>query len=431
MDFGGSTACGRSRSLYPSGLFGACVSIALDDILRARDVIRDVVRHTPMKRSTTLSKMTGGDVHLKLENFQRTGSFKVRGAMNKLASLTDEERARGVVAASAGNHAQGVAFAATHFGVRSDVFMPEDATLAKAVATKGYGAEVHLDGKDYQDAFLAAKKFQDAHNKVFVHAFDDPHIIAGQGTMGLEILDDVPDVETVVVPIGGGGLMSGIATAIKAQRPDVRIVGVQAAGASTVAPSLQKGEVVELEQVKTMADGIACRRLGDLTFGIMQDLVDEVVTVEENDIAAAILFLVERTKTVVEGAGAVTLAAAMTGVVNLEGQKACIVVSGGNIDITLLSRIISRGLVAEGRIAVFDMTVPDRPGSIASVLELLAKHKANVLDVRHDRHRVDVPLHVVSVEVHVETRGPEHVLELTKVLEGAGHIRTVRELNRP
>lgn len=397
------------------------MAVGLEDIERARTLIGDLVRNTPMKRSTTLSAMTGGDLHLKLENFQRTGSFKVRGALNKVRSLTDEEKARGVVAASAGNHAQGVAFAATQAGVESHIFMPEGAAHAKVVATKGYGAKIHLEGNDYQEAYEAARRFADEHGSVFVHAFDDEHIIAGQGTLGLEIADDLPDVDVVLVPIGGGGLISGVAAAIKARCPQATIIGVQAEGASTVAPSLEKGRVVPLDVVRTMADGIACRTLGDLTFAHIQEFVDDVVTVDESEIAAAILFLLERTKVAVEGAGAVTLAAAMHGHVDLKGKKACVVVSGGNIDMTLMSRIIQRGLVKEGRIVVVETDLEDKPGAIAKFLQALGDCRANVLDVTHDRLRTHVPLHQTHVEVHVETKGPEHVQKVRDAMAQAGY----------
>ncbi len=401
-------------------------AIGLDDIEAARQTIQDTVRNTPMKRSTTLSKLTGGDIHLKLENFQRTGSFKVRGAMNKLRSLDRQEKAAGVVCASAGNHAQGVAFAATREGVACDVFMPSDATLAKVVATRGYGATVHLRGLDYQEAYEYARAYQEEQGKVFVHAFDDPRIMAGQGTLALEVLEEVPDLDVILVPIGGGGLIGGVATAIKALRPACRVVGVQAAGASSVAESLNKGRVVPLDEVHTMADGIACRRLGDLTFEAIQAHVDEVVTVSEAEIASSILYLLERAKVGAEGAGAVALAAAMHGHVDLEGKKTCVVVSGGNIDMTLMSRIIDRGLVTEGRVAVLETEVPDRPGAIAHLLALLGEHKANVLDVRHDRHRLDVPLHRTHVEVHVETRGHDHIEELRRVLRESGYEADVQ-----
>ncbi len=393
----------------------------LDDILAAREVVSPAALDTPLKRSTTLSKKTGAEFYLKLENFQRTGSFKVRGALNKIHSLSDEERRRGVVAASAGNHAQGVAFAATRVGAASDIFMPEDAPLAKVQATRGYGATVHLVGRDYQESQEAAEAFCHEHDKVFVHAFDDPLIMAGQGTLGLEILADLPDVDTVLVPIGGGGLISGVATALKQTRPGIRVIGVQAAGAATVAPSLQKGVVVPLDEVNTMADGIACRKLGSQTFEVIREYVDEVVSVDENEIAAAILFLLERTKVVSEGAGAVTLAAAMFGRVELKGKKVCAVISGGNIDMTLLGRILQNGLVNEGRIAVLETTIPDKPGQIAALLNLFARLRLNVLDIHHDRSRPGVPMHRTLVELHVETRGPKHVEQARQALTDAGY----------
>lgn len=395
--------------------------ISLQDIEAARDMLQGIVRKTPVKRSTTLSDLTESDFHLKLENFQRTGSFKVRGAMWKVHNLTDDEKANGVVAASAGNHAQGVAYAATRAGVESHIFMPEDAPLAKVRATKGYGAKVHLVGQDYQEAYEAAVAFQKEHGATFVHAFEDPFIMAGQGTLGLEIHEDLPDLDTVLVPIGGGGLIAGVATALKALNPKIRIVGVQAEGASTVADSLQKGKVVPIDEVHTIADGIACRKLGDMTFDCIQRLVDDVVTVEESEIAAAILFLLERSKTTVEGAGAVALAAAMHHKVDLRGQKACAIVSGGNIDITLLSRIIQRGLVKEGRVAVIETSLRDKPGAIADLLTQLAKHKANVLDIHHDRHRHGIPLNRTYVEVHVETSGTEHVERVVAALKADGY----------
>lgn len=395
--------------------------VTIEDIQAARAVIGDVVRNTPLKRSTTLSKMVGGEFHLKLENFQLTGSFKVRGATWKMHNLTEAERATGVVAASAGNHAQGVAYAATRAGVESHVFMPEDAPIAKVLATKGYGAKVHLKGHDYQSAQEHAQEYQAKMGAAFVHAFEDPFIMAGQGTLGLEVLEDLPNLDTLIVPIGGGGLISGVATAVKALRPEVRIIGVQAEGASTVAPSLQKGRVVPLDSVQTIADGIACRNLGEQTFACIQRLVDEVITVTESEIAAAILFLLERTKTTVEGAGAVTLAAAMHGHVDLKDQVSCAVVSGGNIDMTLMSRIIQQGLVKEGRITVIAGTILDKPGAIARLLNLLADQRANVIDVRHDRNRGGVALNRTHVEVHVETSGKEHAERLEAALTDTGY----------
>jgi threonine dehydratase len=408
------------------------VPVSLDDILRARDAIQSTVRNTPVKRSGSLSARTGGDVWLKLENFQRTGSFKVRGATWKIRNLTDDERKAGVVAASAGNHAQGVAYAATAAGVASHVFMPQDATLAKVAATKSYGATVHLHGRDYQDAYEAAVAFQQEKGLAFVHAYDDPFIMAGQGTLGVEVHEAIEDLDTVLVPIGGGGLIAGVATALKALRPNIRVVGVQAEGASSVAPSLQKGRVVPLDEVQTMADGIACRTLGSQTFAVIQRHVDEVVTVSEAEIAEAILFLLERAKTTAEGAGAVSLAAVIGGHVDVEGEKACCVVSGGNIDMNLLGRIIQQGLVKADRIMAFETTVPDRPGAIVALLDLLARNRANVLDVDHDRYRLGVPLHRVAVDIHLETRGADHATQLIAAMRGAGYdVRVVGADHRP
>ena len=395
--------------------------IGLPDVQKAWDVVRGQVRHTPTKRSSSLSQMTGAEMHLKLENFQRTGSFKVRGALNKVHHLTAAERKAGVVAASAGNHAQGVAYAARLAGVHSTIFMPEDATPAKVVATKGYGAEVNLVGKDYQEAYEAAVAHQRRTGATFVHAFEDPLVMAGQGTLGLEVMQDIADLDAILVPIGGGGLIAGIATAVKGLDPNVEVIGVQAEGAVTIALSMQKGAPVTLDEVRTMADGIAVRRSGTLTFDVIRASVDRVVTVSEPQIAQAILFLLERSKAVVEGAGAVTLAAAMHGKVELTGKRACAVVSGGNIDMTLVSRILQKGLVQAGRIAVLEAVISDRPGSLASFLQVLAKSKASVIDLHHDRDRVDLDLNRTAVEVHLETRGPEHIAEVQKALAAAGY----------
>ncbi len=387
--------------------------------------IQGQVRHTPLRRSENLSKLTGADFHLKMENFQITGSFKVRGALNKIQSMTPSERAKGVVAASAGNHAQGVAYAARQAGAGCDIFMPEEASIAKVVATKGYGARVHLKGRDYQDAFEHASRYAAEKGAVYVHAFDDPAIIAGQGTLGLELAADLPSLDTVLVPIGGGGLISGVAAALKGINPRIKVIGVQAAGASTIAPSLQKGAPVILDHADTMADGIAVRKVGEHTWRHIQAHVDEVVTVEEPEIARAILFLLERTKVVAEGAGAVTLAAAMHHKVDLKGRTVAAVVSGGNIDLTLVNRILRQGLVKEGRIAVISAEISDRPGSLAAFLALLGKHKASVIDLHHDRDRLDLSLNRTGVDVHVETRGPEHIEELRRVLRENGYTATI------
>lgn len=401
------------------------MELGLKDVQAAHEVVRSQVRHTPIKRSSSLSQLTGSDFSLKLENFQRTGSFKVRGALNRIHHLSAAERKAGVVAASAGNHAQGVAYAASKAGVKSTIFMPEDATLAKVVATRNYGAEVRLVGRDYQAAFEAAQAHQQQSGAVFVHAFDDPLVMAGQGTLGLELMADIPNLDTVLVPIGGGGLISGVATALKGINPNVRVIGVQAEGASTIAPSLNKGVPVVLDEVNTMADGIAVRKSGALTFPIIRKLVDEVVTVSEAEIAAAILFLLERAKSVVEGAGAASLAAAMHNKVDLKGRNACAVISGGNIDMNLVSRIIQRGLVKAGRIAVLSTVISDRPGSLAAFLAVLAQNKASVIDLHHDRDRLDLALNRTALDVHVETRGPEHIADLRRNLAKAGYDVTI------
>lgn len=399
--------------------------VDLAAIQAAAQRIEGQVRHTPMRRSGHLSALTGADFHLKLENFQITGSFKVRGALNKLLSMPATERAKGVVAASAGNHAQGVAYAARATGAACDIFMPEEASMAKVVATKGYGARVHLKGRDYQEAFEHASRFAAERQAAYVHAFDDTAVIAGQGTLGLELMRDLPKLDAVLVPIGGGGLISGVAAALKGLKPKLKVIGVQAAGASTIAPSLQKGAPVFLEQADTMADGIAVRKVGGQTWPHIQALVDEVVTVEEAEIAQAILHLLERVKVVAEGAGAVTLAAAMHHRVDLKGRNVAAVVSGGNIDLTLVNRILRQGLVKEGRVAVIEAEISDRPGSLAAFLTLLGKHKASVVDLHHDRDRLDLSLNRTGVEVHVETRGPEHIEELRKVLRESGYKATI------
>ncbi len=399
--------------------------VDLPTIQAAAKRIVGKVRRTPVRRSSNLSALTGSDFHLKLENFQLTGSFKVRGGLNKLLSMTEAERAKGVVAASAGNHAQGVAYAARQTATVCDIFMPEEASMAKVAATKGYGARIHLAGRDYQEAFEHASRFATERGASYVHAFDDPAIIAGQGTLGLELAADLPNLDTVLVPIGGGGLISGVAAALKGLKPKLKVIGVQAAGASTIAPSLQKGAPVVLDHAETMADGIAVRKVGVHPWKHIQAHVDEVVTVEEGEIAQAILFLLERVKVVAEGAGAVTLAAAMHHKVDLKGRNVAAVVSGGNIDLTLVNRILRQGLVREGRVAVIEGEISDRPGSLATFLTLLGKHKASVIDLHHDRDRLDLSLNRTGVEVHVETRGPEHIAELRKVLREAGYKATI------
>ncbi|MFT4883395.1 MAG: threonine dehydratase [Natronomonas sp.] len=391
------------------------------DVEAARDVVAETARETPLEYSNTFSKRTGADLHLKLENFQRTGSFKIRGATNKIAQLTDEERERGVVTASAGNHAQGVALAATRAGVDATIVMPEYAPISKINATRSYGAEVVLHGIDYDAAAEKAHEIEREEDRTYVHAFDDPAVMAGQGTIGLEIVDACPQVDTVVVPIGGGGLISGIATAVKAQT-DARVIGVQAEGASSVAASLEKGEVIERDSVDTIADGIATRKVGERTFEVIKERVDEVVTVTDPEIANAVVSLLERSKTLVEGAGAVALAAVLEERFDYEeGETIVPALCGGNIDLNVLTTVIRRGLVERGRFLRVRTVLKDRPGALEELVELLADNRTNIYAIEHDRASKDIAMNAAEVELDLETRGHEHVLELLDAMEAAGY----------
>ncbi|WP_327050532.1 threonine ammonia-lyase [Halomicrococcus gelatinilyticus] len=391
------------------------------DVLEARERVAETSRHTPLDYSHTFSEMTGATVHLKLETFQRTGSFKIRGATNRIATLSEAEKAAGVVTASAGNHAQGVALAATRGGVDSKIVMPDNAPIAKIKATRDYGAEVVLDGEDYNEAQARAHAIEAEEGRTYVHAFDDPAVMAGQGTIGLEILDDLPEVDTVVVPIGGGGLISGIATALKGRDPDTRVVGVQAEGASSVATSLQKGERHELDSVDTVADGIATRSVGEHTFDVIRERVDEVVTVSDSEIAVALTHLLERAKTLVEGAGAVGLAATLGGKFDYDDDEVIVpVLSGGNIDMNTLTTVIMRGLVQTGRYVKLRTVLMDRPGALRELLDVIADAQANIYAIQHDRTSRDIGMNDTEVELDLETRGPDHVDELLAALRDSG-----------
>jgi threonine dehydratase len=392
------------------------------DVLRARDCVAETARHTPLEYSSTFSDMTGADVHLKLETFQRTGSFKIRGATNRIATLSEAEQEAGVVTASAGNHAQGVALAATRIGVDSTIVMPEHAPVAKVKATRSYGGRVVLYGADYDEAAERAHEIEREEDRTYVHAFDDPMVMAGQGTIGLEVLEDLPGVETVVVPIGGGGLISGIATALKASDPDIRVVGVQAEGASSVAESLEQGTVVERDSVETIADGIATRKVGEQTFEVIQERVDEVVTVSDDETAVALATLLERGKTLVEGAGAVALAALIEGRFDYaEGETVVPCLCGGNIDLNVLTTVVMRGLIQTGRYLRLRTTLKDRPGELERLVAVISDHRANIYAIEHDRAARDVALNDAEVELDLETRGPDHVDELLDALHEAGY----------
>jgi threonine dehydratase len=394
--------------------------VTLGDVLAARELLGDLVRVTPMERSRALAERIGGPVLLKCENLQRTGSFKIRGAYTRIARLSAAERARGVVAASAGNHAQGVALAAHTLGIPATVFMPTGAALPKLAATAAYGATVRFGGDTVDECLLAAREFGAETGAVFIHPFDHPDVVAGQGTVGLEIVEQCPDVRTVLVCTGGGGLVSGVAAAVKGLRPDVRVIGVQAAGAAAFPASLAAGRPVPLPGMSTIADGIAVGAPGEVTLRHVAALVDDVVTVSEEDISRALLYLLERAKLVVEPAGAAAFAAVLAGTVEVTPPVVA-VLSGGNIDPLLLLRVIEHGLSAARRYLSFTVTFDDRPGSLAAMLALVAEQGANVLDVSHARRDPHLHLGEVHVALSVETQGAEHSERLLGALRGAGY----------
>ena len=402
--------------------------LSLAAIRAARDRIADVARVTPVRYSHTFSERTGASVSLKLENVQRTGAFKIRGALNRIATLSDAEQAAGVVTASAGNHAQGVALAATRAGVDATIVMPEHAPISKVKATRGYGARVVLDGVDYEEAQARAHEIEREAGRTYVHAFDDEMVMAGQGTIGLEILEQQPDVETVVVPIGGGGLISGIATAITSQQPDVRVIGVQAEGASSVIDSLEAGEIRSRDSVDTVADGIATRSVGEQPFEIIQERVDEVVTVSDEEIALALTLLLERSKTVVEGAGAVALSALLEDRFDYEEDEVIVpALCGGNIDMNVLTTVILRGMIQLGRYLKIRTVLPDRPGALESLIEIIADKGANIYEIHHERTSREVGMSDTSVELELETHGPDHAADLLATLRDAGYTVDVRK----
>ncbi|WP_340558467.1 threonine ammonia-lyase [Streptomyces sp. GSL17-111] len=397
--------------------------LTVDDVRAAHKALSGVARVTAMEGSRHLTDLVGSPVHLKCENLQRTGSFKIRGAYARIAGLPAEERARGVVAASAGNHAQGVALAASLLGVRSTVFMPRGAPLPKLAATREYGAEVRLHGHVVDESLAAAKEYAAETGAVVIHPFDHRDIVAGQGTVGLEILEQCPEVRTIVVGVGGGGLVAGIALAVKALRPDVRIVGVQAEGAAAYPPSLAAGRPVALDSVATMADGIKVGRPGDVPFEIVGALVDEVRTVSEDALSRALLLCLERAKLVVEPAGASPVAALLSEPDAFPGPVVA-VLSGGNVDPLVLQRTLRHGMAAAGRYLSLRLRLTDRPGALAALLGELSVADANVLDVSHVRTDPRLGLSEVEVELHLETKGAAHCAEVTRALRDAGY--TVR-----
>ncbi|MBF4993079.1 threonine ammonia-lyase [Arthrobacter gandavensis] len=397
--------------------------VTLDDIHAAAKLLDGVIAHTPIEQSRALGRLTGSEVYLKCENLQRAGSFKVRGAYVRMAKLSEEQKARGVVAASAGNHAQGVAVAAARLGIKARIFMPLGVALPKLAATQGHGAEVVLHGHNVDEALAEAQRYADETGAVFVHPFDNVDIVAGQGTLGLELLEQIPHLDTVLMGVGGGGLLAGVAVAIKERARElgreVRIIGVQAENAAAYPPSLAADALVPLSKVSTIADGIAVGRPGQLPFSIIKELVDDVVTVSEDSLARALIFLLERAKLVVEPAGAVGVAALLDGKIQNPGTTA-VILSGGNIDPMLMLKVIQRGLAAAGRYLVVRMLLDDRPGSLATISRIIAESDANVTGVDHTRVGGSISMGDVAITINMETKGHEHCEKVLQNLRAEG-----------
>lgn len=388
--------------------------LTLDNVYKASYVLKDVIRKTDVIYAPKLKK--GADLYLKTENLQITGSFKVRGSYYKMSTLTEEEKARGVIACSAGNHAQGVALSAQKNGIKAVICLPDGAPISKVEATKSYGAEVCLVEGVYDDAYKKALSLRDEMGYTFIHPFDDEDVIAGQGTIALEIADQIPNLDAVIVPIGGGGLISGVAFTIKMLNPKIKVYGVQAAGAPSMANSVRDGEIEELSSVSTIADGIAVKKPGSLTYELCKKYVDEIVTVTDDEISAAILALMEQHKLVTEGAGAVAVAAAMFGKVDIENKKTVCLLSGGNIDVTILSRVIKRGLLMSGRTAQLMIELADKPGQLKNVSRIIADLGGNVISVHHERASEGSDVNGCYLRIVLETRNFEHIAQIKKAL---------------
>ena len=391
--------------------------LTFDMILDAQAALRGIARRTPLENAPRLGK----NIYIKAENLQLTGAFKLRGAYNKIRSLSPEEAARGVIACSAGNHAQGIALSASRLGIRSVICMPAGAPISKVEATRGYGAEVVLVPGVYDDTAREAARLAEEHGYTFAHPFDDPYVIAGQGTIGLEILEQLPDVEQVVCPVGGGGLISGVAMAVKTLKPSCRVIGVQAEAAGSMAASLRAGHIVTVPDRDTVADGIHVLTPGKLTFQLCQQYVDRIVTVTEDEICAAMLSLMENQKTVAEGAGATGVAACMFNKVDASEKKTVCVVSGGNVDVTTLSRVITTGLVKSGRIVDLTTRVPDRPGSLICLLQIVSRTGANIVSIRHAREDARADVASCTVSMVLETRDEAHVFQIREALRSQGY----------
>lgn len=398
--------------------------LTLQDVQQARETIKDIVKKTDLLESVKLSQKTGANVYYKCENLQKTGSFKVRGACNKIANLTDEEKANGVIASSAGNHAQGVALGAKMSGIKATIVMPATAPLAKVTATKGYGAEVVLEGLVYDDAYAKAVELQKETGATFLHPFNDKYVMAGQGTIALEIFEQLDNnVDTIMCPIGGGGIIAGIAVAAKALNPNVKIIGVQTANIPSMKESMENGEVTTAFKATTIADGIAVKTPGDQTFEIIKELVDEVIVVEEHEIAQGMLFLLENQKLIAEGSGAVSTAALLSGkYVPAEGENVVCVISGGNVDVNTLYRVIGTALTEEGRRFAFKTMIQDKPGGLAELTKVVGGLNANILNANLSRLTKGHSLGSLYVEIELETFNEEHKNEIRKAVEAAGFI---------
>ena len=398
----------------------ATTMVTVDDVRRAHERIRESLFLSPCSHSETFSQLSGNKVYLKMENLQMTGAYKERGALNKILLLTEEERSRGLIAASAGNHAQAVSYHATKRGVRAQIVMPLATPLNKVMATRRFGGEVVLFGANYDEACDEAKRRSAAEGITFIHAFDDDAVIAGQGSLGLELLGQLPDVDVVITAIGGGGLISGMACALKEINPRIKVIGVQTSRLPSMKAAVEAGHLVTLPVASTLADGIAVRTAGTRTLPMVQKYVDEIVTVEEEEIASAILLLLEREKTVAEGAGAAAVAAILHHKINCTGKRIAAVISGGNIDVGILSRIIERGLAKDGRLIRLRIHLPDYPGALHKLTGLLADHRANIVETSYDR-KFGVDLGYSAIDLTMETRGNEHVEHLLTALAAAGY----------
>ncbi len=391
--------------------------VSFKDIEEAYATLKNVVKKTPLERNQTFSRMSDSNIYLKLENFQTTGSFKIRGAYNRIYNLSDEDKKRGVVCASAGNHAQGVAHAAALLDVGSTVYMPQFAPPTKIIATKGYGAKVVLKGLTYDDAYHAARIFADEKNLPFIPAFNDRYVIAGQGTIGMEIFNELPDIDAVIVPVGGGGLISGIALALKQLKSDITIIGVEAEGAQSMKRSLEANKIIPMQSISTIADGIAVKTPGDKTFGIIKNYVDKVVVVNDEEIARSLYLLMQRAKLVVEPAGAVSLAAILSKKIHLPEKNIVAVLSGGNVNLSLLTQIIERGMIQHHLMARISIIAPDRPKILKEILGIIGKLQSNIVSISHDRLTTSVPIGHVKLIITFQTLGKQQIQTIKKELE--------------